>query len=232
MRGRHRLCCCVVAATRFKPPLGTCCRRLRATDRSLHLSSKAVGAQRISRSGHLALSSPPTTLEHLRIDRADLLGFSNGGTIALHVAMRRPQLVRRLIVITALMKRSWADSQFWESMKTARPEVMPRELRDAYIEVSPHPENFELFFYKARDRMRNFQDAPEDAIRTIAAPTLVVGSDRDVMRPEGAVELFRLLPHAQLAILPRTEHTEITTRTSWLVPMINEFLDAEMPKSM
>jgi len=118
MRGRHRLCCCVVAATRFKPPLGTCCRRLRATDRSLHLSSKAVGAQRISRGG------------------------------------------------------------------------------------------------------------------TSAAPTLVVGSDRDVMRPEGAVELFRLLPHAQLAILPRTEHMEITTRTSWLVPMINEFLDAEMPKTM
>jgi len=171
-------------------------------------------------------------LEHLHIDRADLLGYSNGGTIALHVAMRRSQLVHRLIVITALMKRSWADSQFWESMKTARPEVMPRQLRDAYLEVAPHPENFELFFYKARDRMRDFQDAPEDAVRTIAAPTLVVGSDRDVMRPEGAVELFRLLPHAQLAILPRTEHTEITTRTSWLVPMINEFLDAEMPKSM
>src|SRR5439155_133576 len=72
----------------------------------------------------------------------------------------------------------------------------------------------------------------KDAVRTIAAPTLVVGSDRDVMRPDGAVELFRLLPHAQLAILPRTEHTEITTRTSWLVPMINGFLDAEMPKSM
>jgi pimeloyl-ACP methyl ester carboxylesterase len=138
-------------------------------------------------------------LEHLHIDRADLLGFSNGGTITLHVAMRRPQLVHRLIVITALMKRSWADSQFWESMKTAPPEVMPRQLRDAYLEV---------------------------------APTLVVGSDRDVMRPEGAVELFRLLPNAQLAILPRTEHMEITTRTSWLVPMINEFLDAEMPKTM
>src|SRR5436190_3286239 len=69
---------------------------------------------------------------------------------------------------------------------------MPRQLRDAYLEVAPHPENFELFFYKARDRMRDFQDAPEDAVRTIAAPTLVVGSDRDVMRPEGAVELFRL----------------------------------------
>jgi pimeloyl-ACP methyl ester carboxylesterase len=170
-------------------------------------------------------------LQHLNINRADLLGFSNGGTIALHVSMWCLQLVRRLIVITALMKRSWADPQFWESMKTARPEVMPPELRDAYLEVAPHPENFELFFYKGRDRMRDFQDAPEDALRTIAAPTLVIGSDRDVMRPEGTVELFRLLPHAQLAILPHTEHMEITTRTSWLVPMINEFLDTKMPKT-
>jgi predicted 3-demethylubiquinone-9 3-methyltransferase (glyoxalase superfamily) len=47
---------------------------------------------------------------------------------------------------------------------------------------------------------------------------------------EDAVK-FRLLPHAQLAILPRAEHMEITTRASWLVPIINEFLDAEMPKT-
>ena len=107
---------------------------------------------------------------------------------------------------------------------------MPRQLRDAYLEVAPHPENFELFFYKARDPMRDFQDAPEDAVRTIAAPTLVVGSDRDVMRPEGAVELFRLLPHAQLAILPGTEHMAIPRRTDVLVPMIEVFLDAPMPE--
>ncbi len=57
-------------------------------------------------------------LKHLNIERADLLGFSNGGTIALQAVMRYPQLVRRLIVITAIMKRTWADAdpQFWESM--------------------------------------------------------------------------------------------------------------------
>src|SRR5437867_12576803 len=108
---------------------------------------------------------------------------------------------------------------------------MPLELREAYLKVAPHPENLESFFYKARNRMRDFKDVPDEAVRAITSPTLVVSSDRDVMRPEGAVELFRLLPHAQLAILPRTEHMEITTRTSWLVPMVNEFLDAEMPKT-
>ncbi len=166
-------------------------------------------------------------LKHLDIDRADLLGFSNGGTIALQVAIRYPQLVRRLVVITALMKRAWADPQFWESMKTAQPDAMPAELREAYRKLAPKPENLESFFYKARNRMRDFKDVSDEAIHSIKAPTLVVNSDRDVMRPEGAVELFQVLPEAQLAILPGTEHMAIPSRTALLVPMIEKFLDSE-----
>jgi pimeloyl-ACP methyl ester carboxylesterase len=85
-------------------------------------------------------------LNYLRIDRADLFGFSNGGSIALHLAMRRPQVVRRLVVITALMKRDWADPQFWESMKSAQVDAMPTILREAYLKVAPHPENLESCF--------------------------------------------------------------------------------------
>jgi pimeloyl-ACP methyl ester carboxylesterase len=166
-------------------------------------------------------------LKHLDIERADLLGFSNGGTIALQVAIRYPHIVRRLVVITALMKRAWADPQFWESMKTAQLDAMPAELRDAYCKVAPQPENLESFFYKARNRMRDFVDVPDDAIRSIDVPTLVTSSDRDVMRPEGAVALFHLLPHAELAILPGTEHMAITSQTKMLVPMIEKFLDRE-----
>jgi len=166
-------------------------------------------------------------LKHLNIQRADFLGFSNGGTIALQVAIRSPQLVRRLVVITALMKRAWADPQFWESMKTAQPDAMPAELREAYLKVAPQPENLESFFYKARNRMRDFKDVPDEAICSINAPTLVVSSDRDVMRPQGAVELFQLLPHAHLAMLPGIGHMEITSQRHLLVPMIERFLDSE-----
>jgi pimeloyl-ACP methyl ester carboxylesterase len=75
--------------------------------------------------------------------------------------------------------------------------------------------------------MRDFKDVPDEAIRSIKAPTLVVGSDRDVMRPEGAIELFHLLPHAQMAILPGTEHMAIPSRTDLLLPMIEAFLDGK-----
>jgi pimeloyl-ACP methyl ester carboxylesterase len=110
-------------------------------------------------------------------------------------------------------------------MKTAQMEAMPSELREAYLKVAPHPENLESFFYKARNRMRDFKDAPDDIIRAINAPTLVISSDRDVMRLEGAVELFRLLPHGELLILPGTDHMSIPKRTEWLMPMVNEFLE-------
>lgn len=163
-------------------------------------------------------------LEYLRVDRADLLGFSNGGSIALHVAMRHPDLVRRVIAITAVMKRDWVAPQFWEGMKTAKPEVMPAALREAYLKVAPQPENFESFFYKCRNRMRDFTDVPDEAMRAIKAPTLVVSSDRDVMTPEGAVALYHLLPHAQLAILPGVDHMGMTAQTDVLVPMVSRFL--------
>jgi pimeloyl-ACP methyl ester carboxylesterase len=164
-------------------------------------------------------------LDYLQIRRADLFGFSNGGSIALHVAIRHPDRVRRLIACTAIMKRAWVPSQFWEAMKTAEPNTMPSELREAYLKVAPHPENLESFFYKCRNRMRDFKDVPDEALRSIKAPTLVLTSDRDVMLPEGAIALSRLLPHAQLAILPGVQHMQITSKTNVLVPMISEFLE-------
>jgi pimeloyl-ACP methyl ester carboxylesterase len=162
-------------------------------------------------------------LAHLRVERADLFGFSNGGTIALHVAMRHPARVRRIAACTAIMQRAWVPGPFWEGMKAAQPDAMPAVLRDAYLAVAPRPEDFETFFFKCRDRMRDFQDVSDEAIRAIRSPTLVLSSDRDVMLPEGAVALFRLLPHAQLAILPGVDHMGITSRTDVLVPMLDTF---------
>jgi pimeloyl-ACP methyl ester carboxylesterase len=108
---------------------------------------------------------------------------------------------------------------------------MPKELQQAYLEAAPHPENLQRFFDKCVQRMRNFEDIPADTIRGITAPTLVMVGDADVMRPEHAVDLFRLLPHARLAVLPGTDHMALMTRSAWLVPMVNEFLDAAMPKA-
>jgi pimeloyl-ACP methyl ester carboxylesterase len=138
-----------------------------------------------------------------------------------------PQLVHKLVVASGFFSHDGADRAFWNGFANATLDVMPKELRDSYLEVAPDSENLQSMFDKAVQRMRTFKDIPEDKIRSITAPTLVVCGDADVMRPEHAVRQFRLLPHAQLAILPGTDHMKVTARTSWLAPMIAEFLDAK-----
>jgi pimeloyl-ACP methyl ester carboxylesterase len=165
-------------------------------------------------------------LAHLHIAQADLFGFSNGGTIALQIAIRHPHVVRKMIVASALINREGAYPWLWEAMARATLENMPQELQTAYLKVAPEPGNLRLMHDKAAQRMRDFRDIPSDIIRSINAPTLVVVGDADVIRPEHAVELFRPLAHAQLAVLPGTDHMQVTTRTDWLVPMIDRFLDA------
>jgi pimeloyl-ACP methyl ester carboxylesterase len=166
-------------------------------------------------------------LERLGMSHADLFGFSNGGTIALQIAIRHPEVTRRLVVASGLFSRDGADPSFWNSFESATPDTMPKVLRDTYLKVAPKPENLQLMFDKSVQQMKNFRDIPAEAIRRITAPTLVVCGDSDVVRPEHAVELFRLLPQAQLAVLPGTDHMNVTSRVSWLAPMIDAFLGTQ-----
>lgn len=71
---------------------------------------------------------------------------------------------------------------------------------------------------------------PED-IKSIKAPTLVMIGDGDIVRPEHAVQMFRLLPHAQLAVLPGSDHFAVVQRADWILSMTKAFLDAPMPKA-
>jgi pimeloyl-ACP methyl ester carboxylesterase len=169
-------------------------------------------------------------LRYLKIDRADFIGYSNGGTIALQIAIRHPEVVRKIVVMSGMFKRDGANPEFWEQFKQAKLETMPAELREAYLKTAPHPEQLQSFFDKSVKRMQEFKDIPREAIRSIAAPTLVMIGDSDIVRPEHAVETFRLLPHAQLAVLPGTDHMTIIKRTDWEVSMVEAFLNAPMPK--
>jgi pimeloyl-ACP methyl ester carboxylesterase len=168
-------------------------------------------------------------LQYLKIERADFFGYSNGGTIALQIAIRHPKLVRKLIVASANFRRDGLSPQFWEGMKHAKLAEMPAELREAYLEVAPHPEQLQSFHDKSVRRMLDFQDIPADSIHGIAAPTMVMIGDGDIVRPEHAVEMFRLLPHAQLAILPATDHMTFVKNAEPAAGMITAFLDAPMP---
>jgi pimeloyl-ACP methyl ester carboxylesterase len=141
-------------------------------------------------------------LRHLGIERADVFGFSNGASIGLQLAIRHPALVRKLVFASAMTKREGAHPQLWEFMRNADFSNMPQLLKDAFLRVNPDEAKLRTMHDKDAERMRNFVDVPDDLVRAIAAPTLVVVGDRDIVRPEHAIELARLIPGARLLILP------------------------------
>jgi len=165
-------------------------------------------------------------LRSLKMDRADFLGFSNGGTIALHIAVRHPQLVRKLVVVSGMYKRDGVPAEFWQAMRHASVENMPADLRDSYARIAPHPDQLRSFHDKSARRMLDFKDLRADDMRAIAAPALIINGDRDVVRTEHALEMSRLLPHAELAVFPATDHAAMPDRLAEQAALIETFLEA------
>ncbi len=170
-------------------------------------------------------------LRYLKIRKADFFGYSNGGHIVLEIAIRHPQVVRKLVVESAMFNREGSDLGFWESFKHAKLEDMPAELRKAYLRVSPHPEDLPKFFAKSVKRMLDFKGWTPEEIKSINAPTMVIIGDHDIVHPEHAVLMFRLLPNAQLAVLPGTDHMTIVNRSDCVPSMIEVFLQVPMPET-
>jgi pimeloyl-ACP methyl ester carboxylesterase len=141
-------------------------------------------------------------LERLEIVRADVMGFSNGASVALQLAIRHPARVRKLVFASSMSKRSGASPQFWQFMAKASFEDMPQALKDAFLKLNPDPEKLRVMHDKDLERMQHFVDTSDDELRSLQAPTLVLLGDHDVPTPEHALELTRLIPQAQLIILP------------------------------
>src|SRR5438093_10701171 len=102
-------------------------------------------------------------LKYLHVDLADFFGYSNGGNIALLMGIRHPDMVRKLIVESAMFKRDGLVPGFWDSVQHGTLQSMPGELGAAYLDVVPHPHAWRGVHDKCRDRTREFTDwRPED----------------------------------------------------------------------
>jgi pimeloyl-ACP methyl ester carboxylesterase len=184
-------------------------------------------------------------LDHLGIALADVFGFSMGGGVAWQLVIRYPELVRKLVAGSSTSTRAHGYTEATGGLEqTFSPEIFRgTPIETDYLRVAPHPDDFPKLVLKVQQLTVAAEDIPAETIRGIAAPTMIVVGDADIVRPEGAVELFRLrgggvpgdyvgLPAARLAILPGTTHMTAPARTEWLRSMLAEFLDAPMPSGV
>jgi pimeloyl-ACP methyl ester carboxylesterase len=183
-------------------------------------------------------------MEHLGIAQADVIGYSLGGTTGLRLAMDRPDLVRKLVAISAWYRMDGYYPEVLAGIKEITPEVFAgTPLEEAYMRNSPNPEDWPKLIERLKSLDGTDFSWPEDEVRAIAAPVLLLYGDSDVVRPEHAVERFRLLgggvpgdltglPKSQLAILPGMTHvTIVMEQTDVMLSMIDAFLAAPMPEA-
>ena len=141
-------------------------------------------------------------LRHLKISSANIMGFSNGGTTSLQLAIRHPELVNKLILASTTYKLDGMQPGFFDGFEHATLAHMPQQLRDACLAVNPDPRGLQRMFERDVARMVAFKNISDDAVRAILAPALVINGDAELVRAEHALELAHTLQHAQLAILP------------------------------
>jgi pimeloyl-ACP methyl ester carboxylesterase len=143
-------------------------------------------------------------LDGLAIGPVDVLGFSNGGQVALQLAARHPGAVRRVVAASAPFRRGGMIDGFWQGLEAGTFADLPAPYREADLAVSGDPQHARRMFELDRELMLGFADFPDELIRSIAQPVLVVGGDRDVIRTTHFAELAELLPNARLLIVPGT----------------------------
>ena len=178
-------------------------------------------------------------LKHLKIDSADILGYSMGGGVAFQVAMRHPEQVRRLVVLSGTYKHDgwWPEV---EAMYAGFNADMFKGtiIEKQYDSLGNDPGHFPEFVKKVISIDLKPYDWSKD-VKTIQAPIFMAIGDADGVRYEHALELFRAkgggkmgdmhgLPQSRLAIIPGTTHVGMIQRTDWLIPMITDFLDSDL----
>jgi pimeloyl-ACP methyl ester carboxylesterase len=184
-------------------------------------------------------------IEYLGLERADVCGYSMGGGVALQTAIRHPQVVRKLVLISSPCKRQGWYSADLAGMESISVENMSKYfIHDVYRSVAPKPDDWPALVNKTRQLLG--RENPYDWSAQVAhmqTPTLIVVGDQDGVRLDHAVEMLGLLrsaqpaqpiqnandsaqPASQLAILPGVNHFTSITRTDLLLPIITPFLDA------
>lgn len=191
--------------------------------------------------GHSADTSDPFTFEAmarttielikaLNLGSVNLVGWSDGAITALFVALSRPDLVRRLVSVSASFNTSalspgdveWIQQATPDSFRKAVPSLIAR-----YDAISPDsPDHFPTIFEKTKKLWLTEPNLSTNDLAKISAPTLVMAADRDAVRMEHTLELFRSIKNAQLCIIPGATHLLLSEKPEATTRAILEFISA------
>jgi pimeloyl-ACP methyl ester carboxylesterase len=178
-------------------------------------------------------------LDYLKVPQADLLGYSMGGGVAMQVAIRHPEKVRKVVSISAVFRHDgWVQEALDMYPKLTAEAFKSTTLETEYKKLSPTPNEFPYFVKRVIAMDLKPYDFGADKLKATPAPFLFIHGDADGVRLGHIAEMFRLKgdeimgdmrprSESRLAVLPNTTHLTLMERGSVIIPMVNDFLAAE-----
>jgi pimeloyl-ACP methyl ester carboxylesterase len=168
-------------------------------------------------------------LKFLKIEKANIFGFSNGASTTLQCAIRHPALVNKIIVASTFFKKSGAPSWFWDVMQNTSFSQMPQQLKDAFLNVNPSEEALLQMYHRDVARMLSFNDIDEEQLKAITAKTLIIIGKNDIVSEQHVHEMQALIPNSKYAIVGNAHGDYIgeitTTYTPQLIESTVELID-------
>jgi len=144
-------------------------------------------------------------MRQLEIERAVIVGYSDGGIVGLDLAIHHPERVSRLVTTGANTRVDGYTAENIEWIRTF--DAAGLEISETYARLSPDgPEHWPVLLTRLRPMWMVEPHFTDDDLRRIGVPTLIVIGDQDIVTPEHAVEMFRTIPHAQLCVVPHAGH--------------------------
>jgi pimeloyl-ACP methyl ester carboxylesterase len=184
-------------------------------------------------------------LQHLGVPKVEVFGFSVGAAVALHLAIKNPELIRKAVISSVSFHPSGDRDENAEMVGEMKVEMIAgTPMEAAYLAKSPHPdlEHLQVLLNKLGGYDKGTEGWSDDDIRGIAAPTLITVGDNDAVKLEHAVRFAQLrgsdvngdfvgVPASQLAVFPGTTHFSGIARTDLVRDVVLTFLDAPMPEA-
>src|SRR6266568_466778 len=131
---------------------------------------------------------------NLDVGDADVFGYSSGSAVALQMAIDHPELVRKLVLASASYALDGLHPEVLGGIEQIQPEHLAgTPFEEAYATVAPRPEDWPVLIEKVKQMDSELPDWPAETIKNLGKPVLLVIGDSDIVRPEHAVEMFRLL---------------------------------------
>lgn len=167
-------------------------------------------------------------IEALGIGPAHLVGWSDGGDVGLLVAIKRPNLVRRLVTIGSNFSADGLTREAAEAFKPDTPTSAVPIMHETWKVNAVEPDRFDAVLEKMQQCWFDYAIPTADLAR-ITAPTLVMVGDDDITRFEHTIELYDTIPDAQLAVIPGASHLVPLEKPDLVNQLVLDFLAAEGP---